>query len=695
MTKFYRTTLSIIALLGAFFGKAQAAEYPWFKVHGFEGWIEYAPASTTDRRINVLPRLYGPSFTGEFGGANVNTSNLLVVKPDGEILLKFLVMGNTAKLPATFKDDVYNSLQAGGFIRNGFTLNSIRQYQLMIPKINNLKAVLIVNGEVKQSVQIPPNTYVDGEYTGEFRISPDDDIYGNIQNADFKIQLEYEFPYQTFSGATLNLSQTALTNIKVDVFKQVIRQVRTSGTKILWMDFRSTYVRTIEKERINTSASSKYDTKLEVVLRDPDETTLKFLDDIMGKQELSKEKLIAQHEKLITQANQHNNPTLGKLSKEYIDAVRADDHTAQINILDALSSLAKDDILGFLSSGISFAESSASGSYTYIASIQSTYTTTANDFYSQHVIKTSRYTYQTALDNFPMLANVLQGAREQQMNALFGTANPTPFIVDNTLVKMVTGNNLQNARYCLLLGASPNQVTGPDMEPLLNYALKKRYYSLAKLLVKNGANPNLKNRHGEDGQYLLENVEDKALAEAIRAAIPLSGKVGLAFSLRPLGPEFKMDMANINFRVQAMQTSLKPSANDTWTTDPVTLFPGDYNIEISLFTYFLLPKNSPELNDPYQVQRYTNAGYLLSDNGAKVRFSKVITIYDRIKVLKNGSNTYQYSLYTDPSSLAVTEANNRHINNYDAGNTYTGAGGANGPTYRMQDVMFNFEKPNP
>lgn len=695
MTKFYLATLSIIALLGTFFGKAHAAEYPWFKIHGFEGWIEYAAGATGDRRINVLPRLYGPSFTGEFGGANVNTSDLLVVKPDGQILLKFLVMGNTAKLPATFKDDAYNNLQTGGFVRNGFTVNTIRQYQLVIPKINNLKALLVVNGEVKQSVQIPPNTYVDGEYKGEFRINPDDDIYGNIQNADFKIQLEYEFPYQTFSGASLNLSQTAMTNIKVDVFKQVIREVRRSGAKILWMDFRSTYVRTIEKERINTSASSKYNTNLDVILRDPDESTLKFLDDIMGKQEISKEKLIAQHEKLITQANQHNNPTLGKLSKEYIDAVRADDHTAQINILDALSSLAKDDILGFLSSGISFSESSASGSYTYIASIQSNYTTTANEFYSQHVIKTSRYTYQTILDNFPMLSNVLQAARQQQMNALFGTIHPTPFIVDNTLVKTVTENNLQNARYCLLLGASPNQLTGPDMEPLLNYALKKRYYSLAKLLVKNGANPNLKNRHGEDGQYLLENVDDKALADAIRAAIPLSGKVGFAFTLRPPGPEFRIDMANINFRVQVMQASLRSPGNDNWSIDPVALFPGDYNIEISLFTYFLLPKNSQELNDPYQVQRYTNAGYLLSDYGTKVRFSKVITIYDRIRVLKNGSNTYQYSLFTDPSSLAVTEANNRHINNYSPENTYTGGGGTNAQGYRLQDVMFNFEKPNP
>lgn len=659
----FKQRIAFIVIL--FLGACQSsicAEYPWFKVHGFEGWIEYASQSGADRRINVLPRLYGPSFVGEFGGADVDMSNLLTVKPDGEMILKFLVMGNLGKLPQSFRSDLHQHLTGTGFNRAGFTVSSLNSYQIVMPKIINLKAALIVNGEVKQLVDVP-NTYIGAEYIGEFRIRPEEEIYGNIQNADFKIQLDYEFPYQLFSSASINFSQQILTKIKVEVFRQVIRQVRTSGTKFLWMDFRSTYVRTIEKERIATSASAQYHTKLDIVLRDPEENIVKFIDELIGKKEITKDKLIEQHEKLIATANQNNNPVLGKLAKEYMEAVRADDHTGQVNALEAISKLSEGDVLGFMAAGMSFSESSSGGTYTYVSTLNSTISTSSTETYSQHVIKTVKYSFQTTVDNFPMLAHVIRSAQSQQMIALFGSVQPTPAIVDQVLVTNVLSNNLPNVRYCLHHGAIPNQVVNDDQEPLLMYCLKKGYYSLASLLLNSGANPNLKNRHGESASDMIETISNSELRALITSKLRITGRVGFSIAISPTAPDFNLQSPVINVRTSELPGTIsKVNGTKTWAIEAIELYPGYYYVELKVTLSIDLPRDHPTLSQA-EIGRYYNAGYMIYRNGNSYRLERQMSLFDKIKVLKNGANQYRYTLTLGPD-FQVTEVSGKHLDNY-------------------------------
>ncbi|KIC61146.1 ankyrin repeat domain-containing protein [Chryseobacterium taiwanense] len=630
----------------------RAAEFPWFNVQGFEGWVEYTTNTSADRRINVLPKLYGPAGVGEFGGANVDPSKLVVIRPNGDIVIKYLILSSTAKLPMDFRTNVAKSIIGNGFKPSGFDQTGLDNYQLVIPKIKNITVKVIIDGNVIKQETLG-NTFTSSEYTGDFLFKTDDENYSNIYNGDFKISLDYEFPYETFSGLSLKIDQTALTNIKVEAFREVIRKAKSSGSKMWFIDTRKKTIKTIEKERISTSSTSSYTNNVDIVLRDPDETILKHLDNLLGYVPLSKNDFISRHAQLQATALAASKPELGKLSAEYVKATEDNNEPAQIDILASLAALEKGDILSFFASGVSFKQSSTSASYSFSSILETSVSSTESNFYTMNIIKTLDYSYRTQITEFPHLNFAIQNSQNNRNFEVFGTLMPNINQINAVVLSSVQSNNLTNLRYALLKGGNPNVREPIDLNPALNIAVSQKRTQIISELLKSGANPNLPNRHGETAVSLSSDVGDINIRAMIRSWEERKGQTKLSIGLDP-----KFAISNVSINFNGMVKNFKPeydAANQTWFTKAIEEYPCLYNMNavITLWTKVETQYNSQTLHSTF-----LNAGFTATYSTTGYTYTKMVPIYDRIKIINGGNNSYNYNLIVS-QNLYISEANGK------------------------------------
>ena len=666
--------LTLIILLNTIISICQAAEFPWFNIQGFEGWVEYTSNTSADRRINVLPRLYGPSGVGEFGGAIVDPSKLVSVKSNGDIIIKYLILSSPSKLPTDFRTNVAKSIIQLGFRPADFDQNGLQNYQIVIPKITNITVKLIVDGEVVKQEAFG-NTFTSSEHTGEFRFKQDDSNYSNIHNGDFKITLDYEFPYETFSGLSLKMDQTALSNIKVEAFREVIRKVKSSGSKMWFIDTRKQTIKTIERERISTTSTSNYTNNVDIVLRDPDETLLKQLDELLGYVKLSRNDFLSRHAQLQATALATANPKLGELSANYIKAIENNDEPMQIDILASLAALKKGDILSFFASGVSFKESSNSTSYSYSAVLETSVSGTQSDFYTMSIIKTLKYNYHTSLSDFPFLKMAIQNSESNIITEVFGSPMPNIQQINTVVLNSVQTNNLTNLKMALLKGGDPNLREPLDLNPVLNIAVSAKRTAIISELVKNGANPKLTNRHGETAVSLSNDIDDINIKAIISSWADRLGQTKLNFKLDP-----NFSISNVSINLNGNVRNFTPeyiSSTALWTTNNFQEFPAQYNMNVIIT---IVTKVKPELNNPMLHNTFINAGFIPAYSYSGYSYSKQIPIYDRIKIINNGSNFYTYNFIVD-TYFMITEASGK------TNDIFTPV-----QTNNLNGVMFNFGK---
>lgn len=669
-----KLSLTLIIFLNVLIGTCQAAEFPWFNVQGFEGWVEYTANTTADRRINVLPRLYGPSGVGEFGGASIDASKLVSVKSNGDIIIKYLVLSSPSKLPTDFRTNVARSIIQLGFRPAGFDQNGLQNYQIVIPKITNITVKLIIDGEVVKQEALG-NTFTSAEHTGEFLFKQDDINYSNIHNGDFKITLDYEFPYETFSGLSLKMDQTALSNVKVEAFREVIRKVKSSGSKMWFIDTRKQTIKTIERERISTASTSNYTNNVDIVLRDPDETLLKKLDELLGYVKLSRTDFLTRHAQLQATALATANPKLGELSANYIKAIENNDEPAQIDILSSLAALKKGDILSFFASGFSFKESSNSTSYSYSAVLETSVSGTQSDFYTISIIKTLKYNYHITLSDFPFLKMAIQNSESNRITDVFGSPMPNIQQINAVVLNSVQTNNLANLKVALLKGGDPNVRENLNFNPVLNIAVSAKRTAIISELVKNGANPNLANRHGETAVSLSNDGDDINIKAIIRSWADRLGQTKLNFKL-----DSNFSISNVAVNLNGNVKNFTPeyvSSTALWTTNNFQEFPALYNMNVIVT---ILAKVKPEINNPLLHNTFINAGFIPAYSYSGYSYSKQVPIYDRIKIINNGSNSYTYNFIVD-TNFMITETSGK------TNDIFTPV-----QTNNLDGVMFNFQK---
>jgi hypothetical protein len=664
----------LLTILISFNNSSFAAEFPWFNVQGFEGWVEYTTNVSADRRINVLPKLYGPSGTGEFGGASVDVSKLISVRTNGDIVLKYLILSAPSKLPFNFRQEVSRSIMQNGFRPTGFNENGLNEYQIVFPKITNIVAKIIVDGEVIREESFG-STFVSAEHTGEFLFRQNDNNYSAIYNGDFKITLDFQFPYETFSSMSLKINQATLTNIKVDVFRQVIRKAKSSGSKMWFIDTRKETIKTIEKERISTSANSSFSSNIDIILRDPDEIILKQMESFLGYQKISKDDLLLRHKELQTAAVLNGNPKLGELSANYIKALNNNDESAQIDILASLAALEKGDILTFFASGVSFKESSSSTSYTYTASIETEITMEQSEFYTTSVIKTLNYNYHAQITEFPYLLMAIQNAEDKRVVEVFGSPMPSKEQVNAALLNAVQTNNLANLKLALLKGGDPNLREHADYNTLLNICIQSNRNLLVAELLNKGANPNLKNRHGESAFTLIENSNSQEIRSLVLSYKDRSGTTNFKITLSP-----NFAISNVSLNLNGNVTGYVPKYSETgvWTIDGVKEYPSTYDMNaiVTIWT-----KVSPEMNNQFIHNNFLLAGFTAVYSQSGYTYTKQVPLYDRVKIINNGSNTYNYDLIFNPTNYSITEATGKN-NNFTTSIQQSSLDG----------MMYNFER---
>lgn len=630
-----RINLSLLFVLFiSLFCSASAAEFGWFNVSGFEGWAEKETANPTDnKKIYVLPRLFGPTSFGQFGVNGPDTTKLLSISPDGSVVVKYHLSSNLKILPATFKEDVYKVISG-----SNPTTTALANYSVEFVRPRNLSFHLVANGKEIQIKQLN-NSLSESDYKNEFSaVAFDDESYSYIKNGNFKIEAKYSFPYQQFSSVTLNLSETSITNIQVETFKQVIQSSSSSGGSLFLFNWRNTYVRNIERERTSSNSSSSYSSNLSIVLRDPDETILKILDEFMGSAKLTKEKFLENHRLLSEKAFAQNNPKLGDISKRYIEAVQNNDEAAQIDVLKAAAALAKGDVLSFMAAGIRFSDNSVYGNSTYLGIFNATISSENRQNYSAILIKTLDASFYQSIEDFGFIGQLIYQLEERQNFELFGTALPTPQMLNGSLLGYVKNNNLVNAVICLKKGADVNFSDFLGDTSLI-IATRNQNQKVVELLLKNGADPNLKNRDGENSLIVAENDNNASISSLLNQYKDRKGKISLKIK-KPAQVEFEQIAATLNTKKIDFVFEKNPTG-EFITSNSVSLFPSKYNLLVSgQIKVFIQNSNNSQQSHFSMLQKgFTFQQYL---NG--LVYSKKLELFLPIKSINNVTNQYELEI---------------------------------------------------
>lgn len=633
-------TLFTILFLCSF---TYSAEFVWFNVNGFEGWAENSSETNTNKKkIFVMPRLYGPDVQ-EFGMNTPDTTKLLVLKSDGSIVVKYQLRRDLNVLPSDFKRDVYKQIHNIENLTPAINNKIANEYEVQFATPKNLQFSLLVGGKILQTIKTSSVTpaIVGAVYTNEFDgIAFDHENYSDIKNGQFKIEVKYLFPYAQFSSIDLNFVQSSHTKILVETFKQVIQQSSTSGGSFFIFDFRKTYVRNIEKERVSSNSSARYRSNLSITIREPDETILKILDEFMGATKLSKEKFIENHRYLTERAFAQNNPTLGNLSKSYVAAVERNDTAGQIDVLKAAAALAQGDVLSFIAAGVRFSDNSSSNNSTYIGGFRATIDSQSTENLSALIIRTADYEFTQLLDRFPSFEYLISQAESQLNFEVFRTVSPFPAQIDSKFLESVRTNNINTATFCLKKGASSNPDTYGGDTPLL-LATRNRNLKMVEMLLRVGSDPNLKNRDGEDPMIVAQNDNLTSILALLNQYKDKKGKISLLIK-KPAGVTF--DNISVSLNNRKSDYIFEPNSGNDLRSNVVPLFATNYLMTISGRVSFSIPREqmNSQIHNAILQNGFTNSP--APWNAISFTYYKTITIYGSLKSVNGVTNEYSYEI---------------------------------------------------
>lgn len=190
----------------------------------------------------------------------------------------------------------------------------------------------------------------------------------NLKNGNFTVDVSYSVPLSRVQTGFAVRDLTAFSNYAVDTFKSAVQQASSSGGSFLFFDFSDSSISEFLRAEIQASGGIFAGSNTIISGRDVSDPALMGQLQAIFFPPLSQEQFRSNHEKaaaaLRTQAA-GTGKAQADLHDKYVKAVLDKKWGDQVDVLKAVTSLADDDIAGFISSGLSFGTSSADSEQQY------------------------------------------------------------------------------------------------------------------------------------------------------------------------------------------------------------------------------------------------------------------------------------------------------------------------------------------
>ena len=624
---------------------ANAASFPWFKIDQYEGWIETTPDGQST--IKLLPFVVPPGGpwwrdtsnpfgTFQAGPGVAPIAQGLDITADYRIKLGFKVISSPKYIMPNLKTRIEQKLN--------LPRRSLSGHRFEFVKVNKLRVTLVVGGKPRLRKTYGANV-IQGDITSAFYVDTDNYEWLNfIERGDFNFDIDYNFPYNSFSSIAITVNRQLINRAMVTAFKEIVKTVRKSGGSFLFFDWSSKIQRVYVKENLNFQSENRLFESTSVVMRDPTPEQRERFNQLLGWTQTSANQVIEWHRQAYTNALAANKLTLAQAHKEYLEQLEAPDPESMGNdFLEKLAALAEDEVLNFLAAGLKVSESSASSYYRYNGTATLNVNTTVNSQYREFIISSTQLSFEGKSYQPNNYKLPLQSAYEKLNYTIFGKGAYYE-IWARDWARGVAGRirmqDLQAVRYCFRKdfalmgrgGANPNLPLDEDENTSLHLAAASGQRDMVAFLMKQGANPRRFNRFRETPLELARENEHWAVVSLLRSRYNEQGQAHITVST-PEG----MILKGIDVSQPLYKTKVETvKVNDQKIRMEIRGFPGKFYTSLYVkLRISVSHADYPRIQFPHQRVGYNN-NTIVIDVGCfvfkpyKIKDGQVVNYSERI-----------------------------------------------------------------
>jgi hypothetical protein len=522
-----------------------SAEYEWFQIGKYNGWVE--TNSTSDKTIRILPFIVPPGslywsnaqdpvFYSVDSGTKPRPTGITLTA-DNRIKFGYKLVSDNRYIDKNLPKNIERELN----LPNG----SLANHKIVFIKVRNVSVKMEVSGEVV-NIHNYDSKFTNGDLTNGFYFDLSDyKSLSAIRSKDFRLIANYDFPFNTFSSIEIQLDKTILSNSWVQVFRKIVKKVRKTGGSFLGFSWGREVQRVYTEEQIDKGSSNSIKEKIQVVMKDPTSGQQERFNQLLGMIKSSSDEATKLHTNAKNAAIASGNLDLAKAHELYLDNIKAEINESEMSdeLLAKLEKLTEDQVTTFLLSGLKMGSSSGSSYYRYQGSSSLSVNTTLKTEYKEYVIKSSEVSYSSINDPSvrPEQYNLnflIQQARESINLSLFGVKWENEIYHNRWkagFIKSLKNNDIENIKYCINLNTDVggayfankdvNITIDNDKNTALHYASKIGNLEVVELLLKSGVNPRILNRHSETA---LDFAEENGNNSIITKLKEVSDYVGIA-----------------------------------------------------------------------------------------------------------------------------------------------------------------------
>ncbi|MGZ5006466.1 MAG: hypothetical protein ACXWFI_01020 [Methylobacter sp.] len=184
---------------------------------------------------------------------------------------------------------------------------------------------------------------------------------------EFSIDTSFSIDSTNFQSLSGNYRQSELVSSVADAIRKEISSTSTSSTGFLFWENTVKRLSTSVNQSVSNSVSSRGSVTVEIRNYDTsDQSTISLMENVLFPK-ITKDEVIEQHKNAADVAKKAGNTSLEQLHRKYIETIanEAGGLGKGFDSFDALLSLSDGDLLGFLSSGFAYKETTGSSNLTY------------------------------------------------------------------------------------------------------------------------------------------------------------------------------------------------------------------------------------------------------------------------------------------------------------------------------------------
>lgn len=184
---------------------------------------------------------------------------------------------------------------------------------------------------------------------------------------DFSAEASFSIDSTNIQSLSGNYHQAEFTSSVADAFRKEINSTSTSSSGFLFWESTVKRLSTSVNQSVSNSVSNRRSVTVEIRNYDTsDQSTISLMESVIFPK-MTKDDVIKQHKNAADAAKKDGNSSLEQLHRKYIETIanEAGGLGKGFDSFDALLSLSDGDLIGFLSSGFAFKETSGSSNLTY------------------------------------------------------------------------------------------------------------------------------------------------------------------------------------------------------------------------------------------------------------------------------------------------------------------------------------------